>query len=195
MLECKSRRQDKDIKCQRGGAGSIPVKVYPQRSNLVISPLTCTILLDLVNPNRDAVTNFNAESQHLLKNRKRDFGFCQYSFACSNSGSGGNHLGSRPKCSKDFGHDLSWRYSINDLGIITLDLTVTKSYNLTIGATETWWNLHLRADRQNCGRTCALNCGTQCGQCSNGVCTWGGFNRMVDEIGFSGWRQPSSLDI
>jgi hypothetical protein len=201
ILECRLRRQDKDVKCKGAGVGSPPVIVHPKRSNVVIHPLTvrnitlsgpypnsqenCTILFDIFNPNPSALTSFNTESEpQLIRNTKGDFGVCQYSFACSSTSSDSS-IG-HPTCSNDFGHDLSWRYSINDLGIVTLDANVNKKYNLTIGATETRWNLHLRADRQNCGRTCIIDCGTEgCGKCSNGVCSWGGFDRMVDDMSFN----------
>jgi hypothetical protein len=201
MLECKFRRQDKDVKCQQGSTSII--KAYPERSSLVIRPITvrnvtlsgpypdspekCSILVDILNPNSDAIASFNAKNDPLLKISKRDFGYCKASFDCSFSNGGGN-TGAPLDCTKEFGHHMSWNYHINDLGIITLDVRVAKQYNLTVGATETSWSLHLRADRQNCGSTCHLDCGKQCGQCSNGVCSWGGFERIVDNINFDQWR-------
>jgi hypothetical protein len=201
MLECKFRRQDKDVRCQQG-RGSI-IKAYPQRSSVVIRPITvrnvtlfgpypdgpegCSILVDILNPNRDAIASFKNATGLLLRNRKRDFGYCKASFSCSNL-DGASGWGTPLDCPKEFGHDMTWNYHINDLGIITLDVRVTNKYNLTVGGMEASWSMYLRADRQKCGSTCHLDCGKQCGQCSNGVCSWGGFDRMVDNVNFDQWR-------
>lgn len=198
ILDCKLRRQDKDLKCRGAGVKSQPVKLYPKRTKAVIRPLTvrnitlsgpypnneqhCSILFDVVNPNPDALTSFNAESEpQLLRNKKRDFGVCQYSFPCGSRGS--DSSSGHPRCSNDFGHDLNWRFSINDLGILDLYWTISKGHNVTIAAIDTRWSSNLRADRHECGKTCVIDCGSEgCGKCSNGVCSWGGFDRMVDDL-------------
>jgi hypothetical protein len=197
LLECRHRRQGKDVKCTGGAVEAAPVEVFAKRSKAVIRPLTvknitlsgpyhnsqenCSILFNIENPNPTSITSFNAETDPQLL-RKRDFGVCQYTFDCSNGDPGG-----KPQCSDDFGHNLWWRYSINDHGIVTLDGSIARTQNLTIGSVTTTWDVHLRGDRQHCdGKTCFIDCGQEaCGKCSNGVCSWGEYSRLVDSLGIS----------
>jgi hypothetical protein len=211
MLSCRFRRQGKDLKCisddtdDRGINLDLgPFKIaYPIRSNFAVKPLTvknitlygpypdttknCTMDFDVSNPNKEVAAAYKASSAHLLTKQKRDFGTCSLSFACSRRPHRWNNVNEvLPDC-PGFEHQLVWQWEWDKQGNVDIHLDVISKFPLAVGTMSTWWNLHLNSDPKKCG--------ARCGRCSDEVCSWGGFDELIDKMSFSSYSQLSEAEV
>jgi hypothetical protein len=121
-----------------------------------------------------------------MSKQKRDFGTCSLSFACSRGPHRWDNVNEvLPDC-PGFGHELVWHWEWDKQDNVDIHLDVFSQFPLAVGTMTTWWNLHLKSDPKKCG--------ARCGRCSDGVCSWGGFDELIDNMSFSSYSEYSEAE-